>query len=50
MGNSITVETPKVTIGQLEEFETSSETRRGNVLDLVVVVSPQAGIRYLSPP
>jgi ATP-dependent phosphoenolpyruvate carboxykinase len=35
---------------KLEEPEIYSEARRGNVLELVVVVSSQTGIGYLFPP
>jgi hypothetical protein len=35
---------------KLEELETSSEARRGNVLELVVVVSSQTGIEVPLPP
>jgi hypothetical protein len=45
--DSITVKIPMVKTRKLEELETSSEERRGNALDPIVVVSPQTGTRYL---
>ena len=43
------VETPMVRTKKIEELETSSEERRGNAFD-PIVVSTQTGTRHLFPP
>jgi hypothetical protein len=48
--DSITVKTPMVKTRKLEEPETSSEERKGNAFDPIVVVSPRTETRYLFPP